>query len=694
MKKPRETIPPVPAGRAAAGARRFRPLAGLGLAVGLMLAAAAPLPAAPRVRIGVERNTPPLSFVDAQNRPSGFTAEMLREVAHAGAIDLEIVPDLWTNILADFQAGRLDALANVTILEERRASMDFSIGHVYTHGSVYFRADRPAIRRVADLAGKRIATLGGSVGYTSAVAHRGWGGTIVPCTSWQAALDATDRGDCDAALLISHVASKVTDDHGLKRQLLEEIVHQFHIAVHKGDTETLARLNEALATVRQNGTFDRLYAKWIGPVEPHPIRFADLRPYFLPAAAVLLAVLVVIGWQRRLLNRLSQQAAALRESKERWKFAVEGSRDGMWDWDIATGEVLRSARLEELLGFAEGELGRRYDDWDERIHRDDSAQDQAAMRAHHEGRTPHYANEHRMRTKDGQWKWFLERGLVVSRDAAGRPLRMIGTVTDISERKAVEATVQKLNVELEERVKARTAELAGRVAEVERLNGELEAFSYSVSHDLRAPVRNITGLLELLGQRTAGRLDAEATRYVTSVATEARRMVALIDALLEFSRVGRTALADERVELGEVVAEVRAQLAPELAGRNVEWRVGALPAVRGDRTLLHQVMVNLLGNAVKFTARREVAVIEVTAEMAGAEVTVTVRDNGAGFNPKYADKLFGVFQRLHSQRDFGGVGIGLANVKRIVERHGGRIWAEGRLQAGAAFNFTVFAADP
>jgi PAS domain S-box-containing protein len=281
--------------------------------------------------------------------------------------------------------------------------------------------------------------------------------------------------------------------------------------------------------------------------------------------------------------------------------------------------------------------------------------------------------------------------LVVHKNAAGELLFCSTILRDIAGPKQAEQAIRKLNATLEERVDQRTGELAARVAEVERLNHELEAFTYSVSHDLRAPLRNITGFLELLTRRTGARLDSEGERFVETVVKEAARMGRLIDDLLAFSRVGRTELTVRRVALDELVAEVREELRPVIGERSVVWLVGELPAVKGDRSLLRQMLVNLLGNAVKFTRGRAAAVIEIGTQPPGdaGQIAFFVRDNGAGFNPKYQDKLFGVFQRLHHVRDFEGTGIGLANVKRIVVRHGGRVWAEGAVDRGATFYFTL-----
>lgn len=239
--------------------------------------------------------------------------------------------------------------------------------------------------------------------------------------------------------------------------------------------------------------------------------------------------------------------------------------------------------------------------------------------------------------------------------------------------------LQQLNQKLETRVADRTAEL-------QAANQELEAFSYSVSHDLRAPLRHIGGYAAMLHRHSHAVIDDKGRRYLQVIQDSTRRMGQLIDDLLAFSRHGRTELRRKSVRLDELVAEVRQSLQADLADRTVVWQVAALPVVTGDIDLLRQVFANLLANAVKYTRQRAEARIEIGSQEGNpAETVVYVRDNGAGFDMKYADKLFGVFQRLHDHREFEGTGVGLATVRRIVQRHGGRVWAEGRPQAGATF---------
>jgi two-component system sensor histidine kinase/response regulator len=238
------------------------------------------------------------------------------------------------------------------------------------------------------------------------------------------------------------------------------------------------------------------------------------------------------------------------------------------------------------------------------------------------------------------------------------------------------------NAALARRVEERTAEL-------EAANKELEAFSYSVSHDLRAPLRHINGFTDLLIQSDSG-FSEQNKRYLGLISTSAKQMNQLIDDLLDFSRNSRVEIQQTRVDLQDLIEKILQDLQPEMSNRKIVFEKNALPPVLGDPSLLRQVFSNLVLNAVKYSRKRDVAKIEIgCAEKTKNEVTIYVRDNGVGFDMKYADKLFGVFQRLHGNDEFEGTGIGLANVRRIVARHGGRTWAEARVNEGATFFVTL-----
>jgi light-regulated signal transduction histidine kinase (bacteriophytochrome) len=239
-----------------------------------------------------------------------------------------------------------------------------------------------------------------------------------------------------------------------------------------------------------------------------------------------------------------------------------------------------------------------------------------------------------------------------------------------------------LTLELEKRVEQRTAELAAA-------NKELEAFSYSVSHDLRAPLRHIDGFAQILRERYCGQLPPAAQGLLEKVCTSAQHLGQLIDELLNFSRLGRQPLTKRTVNLSSLVQQVIDELQSEREGRQVEIRVSELPDCLGDVTLLKQVIFNLVSNALKFTRKREQAVIEIGYYKEPKELVVFVSDNGAGFDMAYAQKLFGVFQRLHSADQFEGTGVGLSIVQRVIHRHGGRVWAKGDVNKGATFYFTL-----
>jgi light-regulated signal transduction histidine kinase (bacteriophytochrome) len=233
-------------------------------------------------------------------------------------------------------------------------------------------------------------------------------------------------------------------------------------------------------------------------------------------------------------------------------------------------------------------------------------------------------------------------------------------------------------------------QLQVRTAQLEESNQELEAFSYSVSHDLRAPLRHIEGFTDFLFKTGVVETNDKAKRYLTLIAEAARRMGRLIDNLLTFSRLGRAAFNITLVDLDGLVRESQHELMMETENRNINWKIGRLPRVHGDADLLRQVFTNLLSNAVKYTRPRETVEIEIDCKDDQLDgVLIYVRDNGVGFDMTYSDKLFGVFQRLHHNDEFEGTGIGLANVRRIVHRHGGRIWAESAPGEGATFFFTL-----
>lgn len=391
-----------------------------------------------------------------------------------------------------------------------------------------------------------------------------------------------------------------------------------------------------------------------------------------------------------------QAERLLRESEQRVALALSGSGGALFDWNVATGEVYLSERWNEMLGGPLQETHATFGAMEALVHPEDApGQKTAIAQLLKSGGTPHQA-EFRVRNHAGDWIWIECRGSVVEHDAERRASRVLGTNVDITPRKQIEvalqqrerelrasaAEIRKLNAELEARVEQRTHALSV-------LNQELESFSYSVSHDLRAPLRTIDGFSQILLQEHATVLNDAGKGYLERVRAGSQRMSQLIDDLLELSRLSRRSVQVVRCDLTALATEIAAELRTAEPGRQVQVEIAPGMTVHADQALLRIALDNLLRNAWKFTSRKPEARIEIGQEETGEGLRYFVRDNGAGFDMAYAGKLFGAFQRLHTVAEFPGTGIGLALVQRVFRRHGGQVWADAKPDCGATFFFVL-----
>jgi PAS domain S-box-containing protein len=371
---------------------------------------------------------------------------------------------------------------------------------------------------------------------------------------------------------------------------------------------------------------------------------------------------------------------ALRLSSERLHLATRVANIGIWDWDIPNNELVWDDSMYHLYGIQKEDFGGAYDAWIRTIHPEDKARTdgeiQSALRGERE-----YAPEFRIIRKDGSIR-YIKADSRTTRDRNGKPVRMIGTNIDITELKQAEMSIRSLNKELEQRVAERTSQLETAVY-------DLENFNYSASHDLRIPLRAVDGFSRILMDEYSSRLDTEGVRLLNVVRDNTKKIAQYIDDMLAFSSTGRMLILSKEINMDDLVRDVLGEFGAAIAERDLKIVIEPLPPVVADRAMMRRVMLCLLSNAVKFTRLKAAAQIEVGAKKDASEIVFFVKDNGVGFDMRYANKLFGVFQRLHGVDEFEGTGIGLAIVKRIVTRHGGRVWAEGRVNEGATVYFSI-----
>jgi PAS domain S-box-containing protein len=385
-------------------------------------------------------------------------------------------------------------------------------------------------------------------------------------------------------------------------------------------------------------------------------------------------------------HELAASNEALRQNRETLGLAQKAARMGAWARDVTTGRSTWTSELEDLFGMEPGSI--TFQDtsqmWPNLVHPDDlAAVDKAVVQALQA--VSEFSCEFRIIRPDGKLRWISARGSVLP-DGDGRPNRMVGISIDVTEQKLAEEQFRDLNASLEFRVAERTRDLSNA-------NKELESFSYSVSHDLRAPLRTIDGFSLALLEDCADKLDDLGSGHLKRIRAATQRMGQLIDDLLNLSRVTRAQLTSHTFDLSAVVSSVADDLQASQPERQVAWHIQPGLSVTGDPQLLRVAVENLLNNAWKYTSRRPSASIGFGKTDHNGCSAYFVKDDGAGFDPAYADRLFGAFQRLHTAAEFPGTGVGLATVQRIVHRHGGRIWAESAVDHGATFFFTLAQSD-
>ncbi len=434
---------PFGAGTTCRRTSRRPPAAILRAVIVLLVCLSCPTQAA-TLRVGIEPDTSPLSLYDAQGHPSGLAVEIIQGIATDQRLEVEFVAQSWSELQAEFRAGRIDILAACGMNREREAYMRFSVPHIDLGTGVFVNTSRPPPKNIDEIGRRSIGTTKESLASTCAKEH-GWE-HLRTYANLPEALNALEKGDCDvvigSSLVIAHfIRTNSYRRIGLTDLRLPGLAYELHMAVQPDAHALLFKLNLGLAHLHADGTYDRIYEKWIGPLKPRRLRLKEVQPYLVLLAVIAAAVVIAFLWQRRLLRRLANQAAELGQREQQLSLVLEGSNDGFWDWDLRIGSIDRSERWASMLGYTLAELDPVPGQLAKLIHPEDFPIHESARLQLESGATDRFQVEYRIKTKSGEWLWVLDRGKVVVRGHDGCPLRVAGTHTDITERKRTEGAL-------------------------------------------------------------------------------------------------------------------------------------------------------------------------------------------------------------------------------------------------------------
>lgn len=680
------------------------------------------------ITVASEPDYPPFCMVDEDGTPFGFSIDLIKAAAKVRNIRLEFQVGPWFKIRQDLVDGKIDALPMVSKTPERDSLYDFTIPYITLHGAIFVRKNDHSIHSVGDLQGKHLVVMKGDNAEEfirrSAITNQ-----ITTTNTFEEAFRMLSHGSGDAVIIQKILGLELLKDQRIRNVialdiLLDEFRQEFCFAVKKGNQPLLDQLNEGLAVIIANNTYEDIHAQWFGP----EIDMADISrkvaSIVIPAIFIITFISIIIlrrQVRRRTknlqlefekhqitLNKLYQQKVLLERMEQ--MILVGG-----WEYDGNNRQMTVSKGFCNIFGLALKEnLPANFISSIRFVHPNDRRRilvvfSQALVNS------SEIDVEVEIFNHDSEPRIIRITGSPETDKAFSH--RIAGAVMDITEQRRTERELILLKDGLEVIVTERTRQLEDKIRKLresemamlymvedlnvttnelrserqklEIVNKELEAFSYSVSHDLRAPLRGIHGFTDILIQEYGDRLDDEGKRLGQIIKKNALDMGKLIDDLLSFSRLGRQALNESLIDMDHMVQSVIQELKSHYPGNMHKINIGKLEPCIGDFSMIRVVMVNLLSNAFKFSSQKEMPVIEISSERQGHKIVYTIRDNGAGFDMKYKDKLFGVFQRLHTVREFEGIGVGLANVKRIITRHGGEIDAEGNPGNGARFWFTL-----
>ncbi|MCF8223348.1 MAG: transporter substrate-binding domain-containing protein [Bacteroidales bacterium] len=685
-----------------------------------------------KITIASEPDYPPHCFVDKDGNAAGFAVEIFLAAADAAGLEVEIKTGVWSKIKNDLAEGRIDALPFVGRTPEREQLFDFTFSYMSLHGAVFIHRRTKDIKSLDDLKDKEVVVMKGD-NAEEFVRRYEVSEKIFTTNTYEEAFKRLANREYDALITQRVTGITLVDELGLRNIYplefyLPRFRQDFCFAVKEGNDQLLSRLNEGLSIIIANDRYDEIRLKWFGPVEKEVVSVRDvirIGMFILLPLIFISAVLLTVILRREIRRRTAKLNKEIEEHKRTTEvlrrqnlFLIEMeklSKTGSWErlpglheskWTSGTYEIygvspesFDPSDYEKVMSFYEG--------------KDREILDKAVKKLLQTGDP--YSLELKLNSDDGEQKWVATRGMAEMR--GGRVSRIFGNIIDITESKHINRQLKELTAALEQKVSERTAELQEKIekldksqkamlymvedlnnvtsdlkkerAKLEASNRELEAFSYSVSHDLRAPLRSINGFSTFLLEDYYDKLDDEGKRLLSVIQKNAKKMDGLINDMLRLSRVARTDLHKADVDMYSLVKGVYNEVATDEEKEEFELIINDLPKAECDPSLIKQVWQNLIGNALKYSAKSDKKRIVIGSDKKNDETEYYVKDHGAGFDPKYVDKLYGVFKRLHREDEFEGTGVGLAIVQRVILRHGGAVSASGKINGGATFAFTL-----
>ena len=695
------------------------------------------------ILISAEPDYPPYCSIDENGNAKGFSIDIFKAAARAAGLEVKIKVGLWNTIKQDLIDGRIDALPVVGRTPEREDIFDFTLPYLTLNGAIFTLKSNQSIQSLDDLKNKKILVMKGD-NSEEFVRRVKLSENVLTTNTFDEAFKMLINGEGDVVITQKIIGLKIIDRLKLKRKVVPLNIEtgfrqDFCIAVRKGDTELLSKLNEGLSVIIADNTFERIREKWFGPVLLEKVGFKDVgRIMFI--ILIPLVVVMILLWiiflrkeikrrttrlyhefaeHQHTLNNLKEKQHLLESSEQQIRLLLNSTAEGIYGVDVNNNCTFVNKSALKLLGY--------------------NAPDDLI------GKNVHNLIHHtksdgtKCQIEDCMISQNLKMGIGISIDNdifwrsdntsfqveySSFPIKEgeiltggVITFRDITERKKAENELIQLKSELEVKVAQRTIELEEKVQKLaksqkallfmvedlnritaelkeerrklEKSNKELDAFTYSVSHDLRAPLRAINGFAGFLYEDYFEKLDNEGKRFIQVIRQNANRMDQLINDMLMLSRISRTEKRLENIDFNVLIDTVITEIKEHYPITDFEFDIQKLPVVKCDMNLFKQVWQNLIQNAVKYSSKSALKKVEIGVAETDNNYRFYIKDHGAGFDPRYVSKLFGVFQRLHNENEFDGTGVGLAIVKQIVSLHGGSVEAEGELNKGATFYFTV-----